>query len=173
MKVKTSTLTDAALDWGVTLARKGTVDLSKTYTGSDGRKYLSTAGGFTINYADWAQAGPIIDLAGISFIKLRDKYGVDAKGYTTCERILVFGATVGEYFDADKLSNSYGDSVCEIYYIDKDLVATGPTQLNAAMRCYVANKLGDEIEVPDELLALSMATSDDDDHTSETPGASA
>lgn len=28
----------------------------------------------------------------------------------------------------------------------------GPTPLIAAMRCYVASKLGDEIEVPDELL---------------------
>jgi hypothetical protein len=27
----------------------------------------------------------------------------------------------------------------------------GPTPLVAAMRCYVASKLGDEVEVPDEL----------------------
>jgi hypothetical protein len=27
----------------------------------------------------------------------------------------------------------------------------GPTALIAAMRCYVASKLGDEVEVPDEL----------------------
>jgi hypothetical protein len=30
--------------------------------------------------------------------------------------------------------------------------ATGPTSLIAAMRCYVASKLGDEIEIPKELL---------------------
>lgn len=30
--------------------------------------------------------------------------------------------------------------------------AFGPTPLIAAMRCYVASKLGDEVEVPDELL---------------------
>lgn len=30
--------------------------------------------------------------------------------------------------------------------------ASGPTHLIAAMRCYVASKLGDEIEVPDELV---------------------
>ena len=29
---------------------------------------------------------------------------------------------------------------------------TGPTILIAALRCYVASKLGDEVEVPDELL---------------------
>ena len=28
---------------------------------------------------------------------------------------------------------------------------TGPTSLIAAMRCYVASKLGDEVEVPEEL----------------------
>jgi hypothetical protein len=30
--------------------------------------------------------------------------------------------------------------------------ATGPTPLIAAMRCYVASKLGDEIEIPKELV---------------------
>lgn len=29
--------------------------------------------------------------------------------------------------------------------------ATGPTPLVAAMRCYVASQLGDEVEIPDEL----------------------
>ena len=33
-----------------------------------------------------------------------------------------------------------------------DCVAFGPTPLIAAMRCYVASKLGDEVEVPDETL---------------------
>jgi Protein of unknown function (DUF2591) len=31
-------------------------------------------------------------------------------------------------------------------------VVTGPTPLIAAMRCYVASKLGDEVEIPEELL---------------------
>jgi hypothetical protein len=30
--------------------------------------------------------------------------------------------------------------------------AEGPTPLIAAMRCYVASKLGDEVEIPEELL---------------------
>ena len=33
-----------------------------------------------------------------------------------------------------------------------ECIAFGPTPLIAAMRCYVASKLGDEVEVPDELL---------------------
>lgn len=33
-----------------------------------------------------------------------------------------------------------------------DFIYYGPTPLIAAMRCYVANKLGDEVDVPEELL---------------------
>lgn len=33
----------------------------------------------------------------------------------------------------------------------EDCHAIGPTPLIAAMRCYVASKLGDEVEIPDEL----------------------
>ena len=34
---------------------------------------------------------------------------------------------------------------------DDDLFAYGPTPLIAAMRCFVASKLGDNIELPEEL----------------------
>jgi hypothetical protein len=34
-----------------------------------------------------------------------------------------------------------------------ECVAFGPTPLIAAMRCYVASKLGDDIEIPPELIA--------------------
>jgi len=34
---------------------------------------------------------------------------------------------------------------------DDDLFAYGPTPLIAAMRCYVAYKLGDDVEIPEEL----------------------
>ncbi len=37
----------------------------------------------------------------------------------------------------------------------QQITATGRTPLEAAMRCYVASKLGDEIEVPEELLDLT------------------
>ena len=35
---------------------------------------------------------------------------------------------------------------------DESYTLDGPTPLIAAMRCYVASKLGDEIDVPDELI---------------------
>jgi hypothetical protein len=34
-------------------------------------------------------------------------------------------------------------------WVDEDF--SGPTPLIAAMRCYVASKLGDEVEIPEEL----------------------
>jgi hypothetical protein len=34
----------------------------------------------------------------------------------------------------------------------QDIVQSGPNPLIAAMRCYVASKLGDEVEVPNELV---------------------
>ena len=34
----------------------------------------------------------------------------------------------------------------------RNQIGTGPTPLVAAMRCYVASRLGDEVEVPEELL---------------------
>ena len=36
-------------------------------------------------------------------------------------------------------------------YIRHDKEFFGPTPLIAAMRCYVASKLGDEVEIPEEL----------------------
>jgi hypothetical protein len=41
-------------------------------------------------------------------------------------------------------------------YIRHDEEYFGPTPLIAAMRCYVASKLGDEIEVPDEIVEAAM-----------------
>ena len=35
----------------------------------------------------------------------------------------------------------------------QQITATGKTPLEAAMRCYVASKLGDQVEVPDELIS--------------------
>jgi hypothetical protein len=33
----------------------------------------------------------------------------------------------------------------------QDIVQSGPTPLIAAMRCFVASKLGDEVDIPEEL----------------------
>jgi hypothetical protein len=53
------------------------------------------------------------------------------------------------------LVNADGDDVWSAYPIADNPVAhrkSGPTPLIAAMRCYVASKFGDSIEIPDQLL---------------------
>lgn len=40
---------------------------------------------------------------------------------------------------------------CRAYASNQVLPMDGPTPLVAAMRCYVASKLGDEVEIPEEL----------------------
>lgn len=105
MKIKTSELTGAALDWAVAHALGLTA----------GRFY--GLGGFS---TDWSQGGPIIE---------REKINLDQfKGYP-CRAHL---GTHVQYEHA--------------------MFAPEGQPLIAAMRCYVASKLGDEVDVPEELL---------------------
>ena len=98
------------------------VEPLKTYEGN-GRKWIVTAGGFTIDYSTaWAQGGPIIERESICLDK----------------------PEMSHQWIADKRSG-----VGRLYR------QYGPTLLIAAMRCFVASKLGDIVEVPDDLLANS------------------
>lgn len=78
---------------------------------------------------DWSQGGPIIEREGIEVVRGND---------------LIFpkGNEKGEYTEPLWLASCGGGRKFH-----------GPTALIAAMRCYVASKLGDEVEVPDELVA--------------------
>ena len=88
-----------------------------------GGEFLLADGDFWFPSIDWAQGGPIIER----------------------ERIGVWWAT--HYVDDD--GQEYGNH----WYAEtaEGLVGYGPTPLIAAMRCYVASKLGAEVEVPEEL----------------------
>ena len=44
-----------------------------------------------------------------------------------------------------------GDPNWSAFYLQSDRTYYGPTPLIAAMRCYVASKLGEEVEIPEEL----------------------
>ena len=126
--MKTSELTGAALDWAV--AR---LESQASPTGMDSADillYRSTATNafmykrWAIPYStDWAQGGPIIER------EMRE-FGLD----------LWSGAHVPNGQFAATYSREEGP-----------LLVYGPTPLIAAMRCYVASKLGDEIDVPDEI----------------------
>jgi hypothetical protein len=49
-----------------------------------------------------------------------------------------------------------------IHNYDGDWIQFGPTPLVAAMRCYVASKLGDEVEVPRKLVTTGVPAPSDD-----------
>lgn len=72
---------------------------------------------------DWALAGPIIEREGIGL--KRNAPCSDGRQWEASPSITAKGAG-GEW-------------------------GYGPTPLTAAMRCYVASKLGDEIEIPKEV----------------------
>lgn len=119
MKIKTSELTGAALDFAVAkccLTEKDNgLRLSK-----NGKPTVS--GDLVIPYQpslNWAQGGP-----------LRDKYRIDVMDFSEGADTLVAASI---YTDAG--------------VINKD----GPTALIAICRAIVASKLGEEVEVPDEL----------------------
>ena len=53
----------------------------------------------------------------------------------------------------------FSDALWEATAYTKDaqyIVQSGPTPLIAAMRCYVASKLGDEVELPEELIEVKL-----------------
>lgn len=75
------------------------------------------------NYsANWAQGGPIIE---------REKIHL---------------------FQQEILEPEWTASLPRYRKVGWRLIQYGPTPLIAAMRCYVASKLGDEVEIPKELL---------------------
>lgn len=102
MKLRTSELTDIALDWAVNQIEECCDDPVPPP--------FSTS---------WAWGGPIIEQEVITLI--HPKY---------------------DCWTAHKYDDRIED---ESYTLD------GPTPLIAAMRCYVASKLGDEVDVPSEL----------------------
>lgn len=97
MKIKTSELSGAQLDWAVAKCE-----------GVDKQDYYETHNDVYMPSTDWAQGGPIIEREEIALEKYRD------------------------YWVANPT---------------RDPTLHGPTPLIAAMRCYVASKLGAEVEV--------------------------
>lgn len=123
MKIKTSELTGAALDWAVAKCEDET-DVLFAYR-QYGKLLVRQAGCHETHDSewpyepstDWAQGGPIIERECIQLVH-------DGSSKLGCAR-------GGKY-----------PNFVEV---------VGPTPLIAAMRCYVASKLGDEVEIPEEL----------------------
>jgi hypothetical protein len=144
MKVKTRDLTDAALDWAVAVCEDRKIVHDPMSFGdhtSEGGYWIwedhGVANPKTI-YAKigrqyspstiWAQGGPIIDR---EITKVFRNVGG------------TFTAQIRHEESHPRVSHKVlaGWTNC-----------SGPTALTAAMRCYVASEMGDEIDVPDALL---------------------
>lgn len=113
MKIKTSELIGAALDWAVAEALE--IDYFQPDTGPSQPEFST----------DWSQGGPIIELMGISTFH-------------------------SPYLrDCDRWKASLAPDEAEPHYYFQYF---GHTPLIAAMRCFVAFKLGSEVEIPKELV---------------------
>ena len=123
MKVKTSELTGAALDWLVAHCEINVVAVHNTGTiylidrPWKDRSRIKWIAPYTPS-TSWAQGGPIIE---------REKIRLDCPW------------NPGPWEGACKIDGTTG-------------WVRGDTPLIAAMRCYVMAKLGDEVNVPEELL---------------------
>lgn len=61
-------------------------------------------------------------------------------------------AQAGPILERERIAIGYGHYVWNAAKYGLGWYIGGPTPLVAAMRCYAASKLGDTVEVPDELL---------------------
>ena len=141
MQIKTSELTGHALNWAVGVAQgvqweSDDPDVGLYHRRANGSRYVvvpldyATMEDWSLELyapsAHWSQGGPIIEREGISltsYLAEEDPYWI---GSVECQY---------KNFNATAYYEEYG-----------------PTPLIAAMRCYVASKLGDTVDVPDELL---------------------
>jgi hypothetical protein len=123
--MKTSELTGAALDWAVAKCEGYEIVRMR---GNEITFLDRTEDGALsekhINYStDWSQGGPIIEREIISV------------SHDTAGQTIEWAAWTPAPIRDEAEAFGYG-----------------PTPLIAAMRCYVASKLGDEVEIPQELL---------------------
>ncbi len=120
MKIKTSELSGAALDWAVARAGKGAKNIRNFVAAHADR-------GMYRYSTNWSEAGPIIEEHGIEI--LCNVSAEQAKRFIE--------GTHADWFACMNMGRS------KHYH--------GLTPLIAAMRCYVTSKLGDEVDVPEEL----------------------
>lgn len=128
MKIKTCDLTGDALDWAVGKAEG--LKLRVLATGKPGNRVFEKIRrgiGWYCPSRSWALTGKIIEREKIDLFAEKQAYPES------------WSASVARYQNGKRLTGWR-------------LLQSGPTPLIAATRCYVASKLGDEVDVPDELV---------------------
>jgi hypothetical protein len=153
MKIKVSELSGAALDWAVAKCEGRGFVFGVTDYAEDGNAYQrGTAQEAGPHYStNWAHGGPIIEQEQISVIQLERESIPDAQGFWQGKYQAQWGAVIGESHNLEENYGSQGDYWGKYYNVDREAVIGGGP-LIAAMRCYVASKLGLEVDVPDELI---------------------
>ena len=125
--MKTAELSGAALDWAVTFAEYH--DSETVWRNFRDDCHYST---------DWAQGGPIIERERIDLTRFSGQW---AARLWAGWRDIEYPQGSPEHAAAYRSRK-----------VSQSIEQQGPTALIAAMRCYVASKLGDEVEIPAELL---------------------
>lgn len=124
MLIKTSEAIGSQLDWLVAKCEGRNTDKVDLWKGLERPGY-----GYAIfpYSTDWSQGGPIIER----------------------ERVKVF-PNVGGTWSA-QIRHTESHPLVSHPVLAGWTNSSGPTPLIAAMRCYVSAKIGDEVEIPDEL----------------------
>ena len=133
MKIETSELTGAALDWAVDIIENPEALRFGVADWLDQRRHTVKRGELVSRWSSsWAQGGPIIER---EVTKIFHNVG----GTWSAMILKDIPLTPDERGTSLALSRR------------GQWNGAGPTPLSAAMRCYVVSKLGDEVEVPDEI----------------------
>ncbi|RQR63862.1 phage protein NinX family protein [Burkholderia sp. Bp8998] len=160
MKIKTKELKGAALDWAVSAALETqfkearVVKICRMEATTPAWIERENSPGSAPHYhrfspsTDRVQGFEIVEREGISIIRSDDDWGRDAQGYTNNVRIPVWCAERGQQTWSESTEHQQHDAMYQFYVAS---LTYGPTALIAAMRCYVAEICGAEIELPDEL----------------------
>ena len=129
-KIKTSELIGPALDWAAEEAQGyGKRYLEFWNIGGD-KRFIYCQVGHSPS-TQWYQGGPVIEREHICVLApIVRRISAERHAFEVA------------YWRAMRQSDE--DTPC--------VHGRGPTPLIAAMRCYVASELGDEVEVPEELL---------------------
>lgn len=154
MKIKTSTLTDMALDWAVAKAKGLTLDSLRGGAVWAWTKDALTGEDETIEIfrpsRDGAQGWPIIDRENITVVRCNNDYVKVDGEFKHVPRW--FADCPGQYYGYEAETSYEGEHFDPTFMIDASDGCYGPTSLVAAMRSYVRRKLGNEIDIPDDLL---------------------
>lgn len=137
MKIKTADLIGPALNWAVAKAEglnpNSDPKVRRQYVGYSGFAEANGFGYAIKHYStDWSHGGPLIEREGLNLFK-HNKLNESQPDVWCAHKVV----------PRPNMEGSFNSCA---------LALDGPTPLIVAMRCVVAANLGDEIEIPEELL---------------------